>query len=310
MSYSIVRNFQDMMEELEDYKKYEINIVDISNIVGIMLKDAIKYFENFNIKDFIGEELEKMCSVVNFYVAKKTSSVPSKIVYKDWSLFQFMYTQNYENEIGISGEFFRNVQSSNVKRLKDNEVGLFLLFGILHESYHAYQNYNFFKFLNNLGYNKKDMVSMFQSFIISRKDDFLSYKDREILYRTDLVELDANLFAIKQILILKEKGYFKNEQVIDNFIGKQIKYYLNCSFTEENNKKVNKYFKTKLYDLKNVRTLLKDEYQIKMVERLEDLYSDIVKSNVTEHYKKMLQEIDDLTKQSNISTYVNKQELY
>ena len=288
--------FELLGEQIDNYKKYEIN--ETKNQKNEYCLDLFKEFEN---KDFIDKkfkEIENLCANINEIYAEKLGAKPAFVEYLCWCDCEFMQTFSDRNYIQISDEFYREYQSNRIAELKREQIGYFYLYGILHETYHTYQNYNLHRYFNDNSCNQNDLKDYLESMIVEFNTRGYSYFEQQTFYRTDLTEFRANKFAFYSMIDLVNKGYLDSECV--EFLKLQFKKYVKNSFHKDNVEFVKKTFKSNLEKFKQIKTLDDNDYNVNYIKNLQKLCQECEELDIDKIYQKTLKDIDKL--ENNISS--------
>ena len=295
--------FEFVGYQIDNYKKYEISNNRIKKNEYHL--DFIKEFEN---KDFIDKnfkEIENLCANINEIYAKKLGISPALIEYLTWCDCEFMQTFTDRNYIQISDEFYKEYQNNRIVELNREQIGYFYLYGILHETYHTYQNYNLHRYFNDNSYNENDLKDYLESMIVEFNTRGYSYFEQQTFYRTDLTEFRANLFAFYSMIELVNKGYVDSECV--KFLKLQFKKYVKESFHKDNVKFVKKTFKANLEKFKEIKTLDGNDYNVNFVKNLQKLCQECEELDIDKIYQKTLKDIDKLENNINLLSKAEEQ---
>lgn len=239
-----------ILTTIDNYKYFTIKPVKETAYKNLKMKELVQLFEDENFYKYSKKQICEICTELVKRLAKKISTIPSIIVpNKDPESNYLMFAESKTNKILINfEEFTKRYTEEPHPFLKAENVGIHYLHSIMHELYHTLQNYNFYKFLEGMPYEKDTICSTFQDVLSGTYlMEFEDEEDTMTLYDADLDELNANMFAAKMMDKFIEKEYFKNPEevnkiakyinalVCDNYSKEAIRFSKKCY---RNNKRV------------------------------------------------------------------------
>ena len=208
-----------IIDTIEFYKNYEIFPVAPTMYKDVKIDKLIQMFEDENFCNLSKQEILGLCTEVSNRLSRQISSIPSVVVEYDGTDHGLMSTKLTSNTIEINFNSFNNEYLSKYHpAFTDKNVGLLYLYTIIHELYHTAQNYNFYKFLHDMPYEKDTLCSSFQDMLSGTYWWRLNDDEMRTLYRSDLIELNSNIFATNTLLKFIEKGYFNNPEKVEKII--------------------------------------------------------------------------------------------
>ena len=217
-----------------------------------------------------------------------------------------MATFNDRNYIQISDTFLEDFKQNKIKRLRADQIGLFYLYGILHETYHTYQNYNLFKYANEQNYDEKVLINYYQSMITNFNVRGYTFNQQRIFYSTDLLEYQANMFAMNKMIELLEKGYIDKNRGYE-FLNLQCKYYLENPLSKENINFTKYVYNLNLEQFKKIEQLKDDDINVSNVKALKKISREVQSLNFDELYKNALKEIEKLKEKIKQNENINQE---
>ena len=220
---------------IETYSKFNVKSVKETPYKGLKMQELVQMFEDENFYKFSKTKVCELCTEVVTRLSRQLSSVPSVVrPSKELEAQYLMYTESKENKILINfDEFTRRYNEEPHPFFKQENVGIHYLHSIMHELYHTLQNYNFYKFLEGMPYEKDTICSTFQDILSGTYlQEYENEEDTRTLYDADLDELNANIFAAKMLDKFIEKDYFKNSKEVEK-ISKFINALVCDSYSKE-----------------------------------------------------------------------------
>lgn len=215
-----------ILTTIDNYREFTVKPVKETAYKKLKMKELVQLFEDKNFYKFSKKQVCEICTEVVTRLSRQLSSVPSIVKpNKDPDSSYLMFTESKSNRIEINFEEFtsRCAEEPHPFFNQDN-VGIHYLHSIMHELYHTLQNYNFYKFLEGMPYEKDTICSTFQDVLSGTY--LMEFEDDEAnmtLYDADLDELNANIFAAKMMDKFIEKDYFKNSKEVE-----KITKYINA----------------------------------------------------------------------------------
>lgn len=304
MEFLLEYKFERVSEKVQDYKNYQIEEIENKNNENLL--ETLKEFENKNFIDKSSKEIESLCAKINQIYSKKLGIKPAIIEYLPWCNCGFMQTFTDRNYVQISEEFFIAYRNNKVIDLSKNQVGYFYLYGILHETFHTYQNYNLYQYFNGKQLNKKDLQDYLESMIVEFRTKGYSYFEQLTFYSTDLTEFRANQFAISCMIELANSGYLNREECV-KFLKLHFKKYVRDAFCKDNVNFTKKAFKINFEQFKEIKRLDDNSFSVIDTKNLKNLCNECENIDIDKLYEKTLTEIKELEKNINSISLVEEQ---
>jgi len=223
-----------ILTTIDNYRAFTIKPVKPTAYAKLKMKDLVQMFEDENFYKFSKKQICEICTELVTRLSRQISSIPSVVKpNKNPDMNYLMFTESKTNKIDINFEEFSKRCADGHPFLKPENVGIHYLHSIMHELYHTLQNYNFYKFLEGMPYEKDTICSTIQDVLSGTYlMEFEDEEDTMTLYDADLDELNANIFAAKMMDKFIEKDYFKDPKAVER-ISKYINALVCDNYSKE-----------------------------------------------------------------------------
>lgn len=282
--------FERVSDKIQGFKNYGVIDTDIKNV---NFRTVIEEFCNENFLDNTLKYIESLCSQINFLYSQRLGIKPAIVQYLPWSFSAHLSTFNDSNYIQIGKEFYNDAKDNKVRNIKKNQVGLFYLYSILHETYHTYQNYNLHKYFNNEKCDERVVDTELQSLLANFDNSGYLLKEQKVLYCTDLMEFDANVYAITKIMDLIDYGYI-DKKFGDDFLKLQVEFYLENFLTKENIDFTKNVMAENLEKFKEILNFNDDDISISNIKSLKQMEQKLESIDFDKMYSGALKKVEEL----------------
>ena len=223
-----------ILTTIDTYRAYKVKPVKITAYKNLKMKELVQLFEDENFYKLSKKQICEICTELVSRLSRKISSVPSIVKPSNEIDSKYlMFTESKTNKIKVNFDEFTKRSNSSHPFSKPENMGIHFLFTIMHELYHTLQNYNFYKFLEGMPYEKDTICSTFQDVLSGTYlMEFENDEDTMTLYDADLDELNANIFASKMMDKFIENEYFKNTKEVEK-VYKYINALVCDSYSKE-----------------------------------------------------------------------------